>query len=166
MTSTATSFDQRAVLEERFRLETSWREGTLDGVPSWFGTLLTDLVLAIGEDEIRYFSVNFSPKNEHLSGSLVVIVFTGELVAYASLDPEPELEHRQFEVIVTARRSLRSFSIETAPDYVPDSDGMQISVIYPDFSRTLPLGKSDWPHRHTDLSSLLSCLRLDLTASK
>jgi hypothetical protein len=94
-----------------------------------------------------------------------VIVFTDGLVAYASLDPDPTIEARQFEVIVTARGALRSFWIETAPGFDPergDSDGMQISVVYPDFSRTLPLGKSDWPQRSSDTAALLECLRFDL----
>jgi hypothetical protein len=33
------------------------------------------------------------------------------------------------------------------------TDGVQISVTYPDFSRTVPLGKSDWPQRHSDTSA-------------
>lgn len=46
-------------------------------------------------------------------------------------------------MIVTARKSLRRFWIETTADFVPgtdNTDGLQISVIYPDFSRALPLG--------------------------
>jgi hypothetical protein len=156
---------RRAALEERFRSEVSWREATLDAVPDWFSVLLTDLVLAIGDEDIRYLSAKFVPPVAGESGSMAVIVFTDELVAYASLDPDPALIARQFEVIVTARKSLRSYSIETIPGYNPGpdaADGMQISVTYPDFSRTLPLGESDWPRRGSDTAALLQCLRFDV----
>jgi hypothetical protein len=164
MNTSNTGIDQRSRLEDRFRSETSWREATLDGVPAWFSELLTDLVLAIGEDDIRYFSVNMTPTTGTTTGSMAVIVFTDELVAYASLDPDPALEFRQFEVTVTARRSLRSFWLETQAGYdaATSADGMRISVMYPDFSRTLPLGPSEWPARNSDLVALLRCLRLDL----
>jgi hypothetical protein len=161
-----TLLERRAALEARFSSESSWRDGTADGVPDWFGSLLTDLVLAIGDDEIRYFSVKLTPKDDEGHGSMEVIAFTDELVAYASLDPDPALETRQFEVVVTARSALSSFWVETDPDWTPGSDGMRISVIYPDFSRTLPLGESTRPDRHKDLSALLANLRLDLVASK
>lgn len=159
------TIDQRAILEERFRSEVSWNNGTLEGVPEWIGTLLTDLVLAVGDDDICYFSSKYVPATNESAGSMAVIIFTDILVAYAALDLDPGAASPQFEVTVTARKELRSFSIETDPGIdasTGSADGMRISVVYPDFSRTLPLGLSKWPGRDTDTASLIRNLRFDL----
>ena len=158
-----TMSEQRAQLQKRFNAEKSWQSGTVAGIPDWFETLLSDLVIAIGEDDIRYFSASYEPN----TASMEVIVFTDELVAYATVDLDGGVTGRSFEVTVTARRALMRFSIETEPGFDPDSRstaGMLISVSYPDFSRTLPLGESEWPDRDSDTSALLRCLRLDVVA--
>ncbi len=165
MTVSDFATERRRILAHRMMSEVSWREGTASGLPDWFDVLLTDVVLAIGDEDIRYLSAKFIPTTDTAAGSMAIIVFTDELVAYASLDPDPALEARVFEVVVTARRQLRSFWIETLPGFDPAADatdGLQISVVYPDFSRSLPLGESDWPHRADDTKALLECLRLDL----
>ena len=156
---------RRSLLEERLRSEVSLRDVMTGEPPRWFTALLNDLVLAIGSADIRYLSANLSPGAGARAGLMAVVVFTDELVAYATLDPDPALGPAQFEVIVTARRSLTSFAIETTEtfDFADEnSDGMRISVSYPSFSRTLPLGESQWQHRGSDTRWLLRCLRDDL----
>ena len=152
--------ERRSAFEERFRAEVSWRDGTSDEVPPWFSSLITDLVVATGDDAIRYFSASYVPATDLHEGSMAVIVFTDDLVAYANLDLGGA---SQFEVMVTARRSLSSFSIDSEGSTGGDDlSTVRISVIYPQFSRTLPLGASDWSSREDETAELIRQLRFDL----
>ena len=156
--------EKRTALEERFRGERSWREGTANDVPSWYERLVTDLILATGDDEIRYFSAKYLPPRGENGASMAVVAFTDELVAYANLDNDPS-GNTPLEVIVTARRQLSSFSIESSDVGAEDPlAGVRIAVNYPEFSRVLPLGDSDWKTRSSETSDLISRLRRDLVA--
>ena len=69
------------------------------------------------------------------------------------------------EVMVTARRSLSSFSLESLPDDPGDSiSSVRITVHYPEFSRSLPLADSEWASRESETADLIACLRRDLVA--
>ncbi len=167
MTSTLEN-DQRETFEQRFRSELSWRDGTVDGVPAWYSQLLIDLILATGDEAIRYFSAKYVPPRGLMSGSVSVVAFTDEIVAYASFDGDPSAGAAPLEVIVTARRLLGSFSLESeAIDVTDVADALaavRITVNYPQFSRTLPLGASDWSDRVRETAELITCLRRDVVA--
>jgi hypothetical protein len=160
--------NQRERFETRFRSELSWRDGTSDGVPSWYSQLLTDLILATGDGEIRYFSVKYLPPRGPNHASVSVVAFTDDIVAYANFDGDPSLGATPLEVIVTARRVLSSFSLESLPTATGERDDglgdVRITVNYPQFSRTLPLGESDWIDRDSETADLISCLRRDVVA--
>lgn len=166
MTITDT-LEKRTALEERFQGERSWREGTALGVPSWYAQLVTDLILATGEDEIRYFSAKYLPARGGNRASMAVVAFTDDLVAYANLDNDPA-GNTPLEVIVTARRQLTSFSVESsdASELAANDPlaGVRIAVNYPEFSRVLPLGESDWKSRGSETADLIARLRRDLVA--
>lgn len=159
---------QREWFENRFRSELSWRDGTIDDVPAWYQQLLTDLILATGDEPIRYFSAKYVPPRGESAGSVAVVAFTDEIVAYANFDGDPTGWATPLEVIVTARRALRSFSLESVPlvDEPSDDslDAVRITVNYPQFSRTLPLGASDWSTRDSETAELITCLRRDVVA--
>ena len=158
--------DQREWFENRLTSELTWRDGTADGVPSWYSQLLTDLVLATGDDPIRYFSAKYvSPRGSN-PGSVAVVAFTDDIVAYANFDGDPNTGATGLEVFVTARRMLSSFGLEsdgldTAADPLAS---VRITINYPQFSRTLPLGASDWINRARETAELIACLRRDLVA--
>lgn len=156
--------EKRAALDERFRGELSWREGTAGEIPAWYSQLVTDLILATGEDEIRYFSAKYLPPRGDNGASMAVVAFTDELVAYANLDNDPS-GNTPLEVIVTARRQLSSFSLESS-DLTTDDPmaNVRIAVNYPEFSRVLPLGESDWKSRNSETADLIARLRRDLVA--
>lgn len=160
--------DQREWFENRFKSELSWREGTVNGVPGWYSQLLTDLILATGDEAIRYFSAKYVPPREFAAGSVSVVAFTDEIVAYANFDGDPGSGAIPLEVIVTARRMLSSFSLESGVPTEAGSGGgigsVRITVDYPQFSRTLPLGASDWSDRDSETADLITCLRRDLVA--
>lgn len=157
--------DQRAELERRFRAQVTWRRGTADGPPEWFSQLLTDLVLATGSDDIRYFSAKYVPAKSDAGSSMAVVAFTDDIVAYAVLDGEPTPGSFPLEVVVTARRALSMFSIESegAGDTAAMSD-VHITVTYPHFSRTLPLAETDWADADSETADLIAQLRRDLVA--
>lgn len=152
---------QRAVFEERFRSEITWREGVANAIPGWYEQLLTDLVLATGTETIKYFSAKFVPEREDHPGSMAVVAFTYDLVAYANLDDVTDELPTTLEVVVMARRSLTSFSLETFGDV---SDAVRVTVRYPGFSRSLPLAESDWKSRDSEISELITHLRRDVIA--
>ncbi len=160
--------DQREWFENRFQSEISWRDGTRDGVPAWHAQLLTDLILAIGDDEIRYFSAKYIPALGLLTGSLAVVAFTDKIVAYANFDGDPSMGAMPLEVMVTARRMLSSFSLESdglSTGSISDPYGaVRITVNYPHFSRSLPLGESDWGNRESETADLITYLRRDVVA--
>lgn len=160
--------DQRERFDTRFRSELSWRDGTSDGVPSWYSQLLTDLILATGQDEIRYFSVKYVPPRGQNHASVSVVAFTDEIVAYANFDGDPSTGATPLEVVVTARKALGSFGLESLPGAAGQTDDglgdVRITVNYPHFSRTLPLGESDWSDRDSETADLISCLRRDVVA--
>ncbi|MBC7591845.1 MAG: hypothetical protein H7226_12510 [Salinibacterium sp.] len=160
--------DQREWFENRFTSELSWRDGTVDGVPSWYSQLLTDLILATGDDAILYFSAKYVAPRGPNPGSVAVVAFTDDIVAYANFDGDPGTGATPLEVIVTARRMLSSFGLESD---ALDTDAaanplaaVRITVNYPQFSRTLPLGASDWTDRDSETADLIACLRRDLVA--
>lgn len=160
--------NQREWFDNRFRSELSWRDGTVGGVPAWYSQLLTDLVLATGDEAIRYFSARYVPSQGGNPGSVAVVAFTDELVAYANLAGDPNSEATPLEVTITARRALSSFSLES-PGFEDGSEAtsvadVRITVTYPQFSRTLPLGASDWADRESETVDLISCLRRDVVA--
>ena len=160
--------DQRKRFEIRFKSELSWRDGTVDGVPSWYSQLLTDLILATGEGEIRYFSAKYVAPRGESHASVSVVAFTDDIVAYANFDGDPGSGSTPLEVTVTARKALNSFGLESFADGAePAGDGLgdvRITVNYPQFSRTLPLGESDWSDRESETAELISCLRRDVVA--
>lgn len=153
---------QRLHIEERFRAQVSWREGTVDGAPAWYEQLLSDLVLATGEDRIRYFSAEYTPARDDVGVAMTVVAFTDDIVAYVVLDGEPDGPY-PLEVVVTARRALDSFSLETGASG-GSGDAVRITVNYPNFSRALPLGESDWADRESETAQLIRRLRQDLVA--
>ena len=156
--------DQRERFESRFRSERTWPEAALSGAAEWYSHLLTDLTLATGDEAIHYFSATFVPSGGPGSGSVAVVAFTDEVVAYANCDGDPGTT--VLEVIVTARRSLSSFSLESdgsAPELARLAS-VRITVNYPQFSRTLPLGASDWSDRESETADLIASLRRDLLA--
>ena len=160
--------DQRQWFEKRFMSEISWREGTSEEVPRWYSQLLTDLILATGDEAIRYFSAKYLPARGRNHESVSVVAFTDDIVAYANFDGNPSAGSTPLEVIVTARRVLSSFSLESAPDDEEHEDrgaaSVRITVNYPQFSRTLPLGASDWSDRDSETADLIACLRRDVVA--
>ncbi|WP_309616737.1 hypothetical protein [Salinibacterium sp.] len=160
--------NQRQWFENRFRSELSWRDGTVDGVPAWYSQLLTDLILATGDEAIRYFSAKYVPPRGPNPGSVAVVAFTDDIVAYANFAGDPSTGATPLEVTVTARRALSSFSLESeATDSEPTGDSLadvRITVNYPLFSRSLPLGASDWADREGETADLISCLRRDVVA--
>jgi hypothetical protein len=167
MVSMSSMSDQRERFDSRFRSELSWREGTVGGIPSWYSQLLTDLILATGHDDIRYFSAKYVPPRNQNHASVSVVAFTDEIVAYANFDGDPSTGATPLEVIVTARKALSSFGLESLPGdgTVDDTIGdVRITVNYPQFSRTLPLGESDWSDRDSETADLISCLRRDVVA--
>lgn len=169
--SSAIANDQRDRFEQRFQSEVSWRDGTADGVPEWYSQLLTDLILATGNESIRYFSAKYVPPRDSTMGSVSVVAFTDDIVAYANFDGNATVGASPLEVMVTARRLLSSFSLESeatmarAPAALADAMGaVRITVNYPQFSRTLPLGASDWSARDSETADLITCLRRDVVA--
>jgi hypothetical protein len=148
-----------ARLDERFRAETTWAAGTRSAEPDWYHRLLSALVLVIGDSEIRYLSVNYSLAGEDGSFSTDVVVLTDEIVAYATFEGQKGAEVTNASVTGLPRRSLTSFGVA-----VSDDGSLAISVSYPDFARSLPLGASDWPHRDSETTDLIDCLRQDLVA--
>jgi hypothetical protein len=175
---TSSMNERRARFDARFTSELSWRDGTVGGVPSWYSQLLTDLTLATGDEDIRYFSAKYVPPRRQGHASVSVVAFTDDIVAYANVDGDPSDGATPLEVIVTARRALISFSLESLPRVSvqgasgqPDSDqpdsglgDVRITVNYPQFSRTLPLGESDWSDRDAETAELISRLRRDVVA--
>ncbi len=160
--------EKRQRLQDRFSAELSWREGTTEGNPAWYSQLLTDLILATGDEPITYFSAKYVPSRTSDTGSVSVVAFTNEIVAYANFDGDSAAGASPLEVVVTARRSLSSFSLESsAAEVTQVSDALgtlRITVTYPQFSRTLPLGVSDWTGRDSETAELISCLRRDVAA--
>lgn len=152
---------QRARFEERFRGEVTWRTGVARAIPGWYEQLLTDLVLATGSEAIRYFSAKFVPERDDHPGSMAVVAFTDDLVTYANLDDVSDEASTTLEVVVMARRSLTSFSLETFGDV---TDAVRVTVRYPGFSRSLPLAESDWQHRDSEIAELITHLRRDVIA--
>ncbi len=152
---------QRAAFEERFQSEISWREGMAAAIPTWYSQLLTDLVLATGTESIKYFSAKYVPEREDHPGSMAVVAFTNELVAYANLDDVSAESDTTLEVVVMARRNLTSFSLETFGD---TTEAIRVTVRYPGFSRALPLGESDWKSRDSEIAELITHLRRDVIA--
>jgi len=156
---------QREQFEERFRGEVTWREGTAEAVPGWYEQLLTDLVLATGPEPIKYFSAKFVPTQEDAPGSMAVVAFTNDLVTYANLDGLSPDDATSLEVVVMARRSLSSFSLETlGEEPIGSTKDIRVTVQYPGFSRSLPLAESDWHKRDSEISELITHLRRDLVA--
>ena len=156
--------DQRERFESRFRSERSWPEAASNGAAEWYSRLLTDLTLATGDEAIHYFSAKFVPSGGPRSGSIAVVAFTEEVVVYANCDGDPGAT--VLEVSVTARRTLSSFSLESdglAPDRAALAS-VRITVNYPQFSRTLPLGASDWSDRESETADLIASLRRDVLA--
>lgn len=151
--------DPIAPLDERFRAETTWAAGTRSAEPVWYRRLLSALVLVIGDSEIRYLSVNYSLSGDDSLFSTDVIVLTDEIVAFASFGGEQGAEVTNVTVTGLPRRALSSFGVA-----VSDDGTLAISVSYPDFSRSLPLGASEWPHRESETTNLIECLRQDLVA--
>ncbi|MDJ0334412.1 hypothetical protein QMG83_04170 [Salinibacterium sp. G-O1] len=129
---------------------------------------MTDLILATGDEPITYFSAKYVPARDLGSGSVSVVAFTDEIVAYANFDSDPSAGSSPLEVVVTARRTLSSFSLESDMDefaQVTDALGtVRITVNYPQFSRTLPLGASDWSTRDSETADLIARLRRDVVA--
>lgn len=162
MTVSAELQKQREELENRFLNEVTWREGTVDLVPLWYDRLLSDLVLAAGPEPIRYFSAKYVPSADDAPGSMSVVAFTDALVAYADLDGLAEADMAGLEVSVVARRTLSGFSLETLGD--EEGASIRVTVRYPGFSRSLPLGASDWQDREGELAQLIAHLRRDLAA--
>lgn len=152
---------QRARFEDRFRSEVTWREGVAAAIPGWYEQLLTDLVLATGTETIKYFSAKYVPECDEHPGSLAVVAFTDELVAYANLDDVAEDTTTTLEVVVMARRSLTSFSLETVGNV---ADAVRVTVRYPGFSRSLPLAESEWESRDSEIAELITHLRRDVIA--
>ena len=160
--------DQRERFESRFTAERSWPDGTVDDVPPWYSQLLTELILATGDEPILYFSAKYAPPRGQASGSVSVVAFTDQIVAYANFDGDLSAGATPLEVIVTARRMLSSFGLESEATESERADGgvgsVRITVNYPQFSRTLPLGASDWSDRDSETTALISCLRRDVVA--
>lgn len=159
MNDEETDADPIALLDERFRAETTWAAGTRSAEPVWYRRLLSALVLVIGDSEIRYLSVNYSLSGDDSLFSTDVIVLTDEIIAYATIDGEQGAEITNVNVTGLPRRALTSFGVA-----VSDDGTLAISVSYPDFIRSLPLGASDWPHRESETTNLIECLRQDLVA--
>lgn len=153
--------DQRNRFEERFRSEVTWRDGIKDEIPGWYNQLLTDLVLATGTEPIKYFTAKYVPERDDQPGSLAVVAFTPELVAYANLDDLSADTNTTLEVVVIARRALTSFSLETMGE---SSDSLRVTVRYPGFSRSLPLAESDWADHDSEIAELITHLRRDIIA--
>ena len=168
MDFTATQ-DLIAALDERFLAETTWKASTRSGIPSWYGRLLTDLILVTGDEPIRYLSLNYVPLDEDAFDADLV-VFTDEIVAFARFRGDNTGAVTPFGVTACARKSLTSFGVESvasALDTGTDTEwpgAVTFTVQYPDFDRILPLAASEWPGRDTETASLVACLRRDLIA--
>ncbi|RFA18133.1 hypothetical protein [Subtercola boreus] len=146
-------------MDERFKAETTWSVAMSYDEPVWYRRLLSALVLVVGDSEIRYFSSTYAVTKGEDTSLVDVVVLTDEIIAYAAFSSDPQAPELQLNVVALARRSLTGFGVA-----VSDDEDLTISVSYPGFDKTLPLGSSDWPHRETETFNLIECLRQDLVS--
>ncbi|WP_448002563.1 hypothetical protein [Agromyces bauzanensis] len=156
-------------LNRRVNAHNGWNGVTHGRTPIWYGRMLASLVLAIGSDQVEYFTAG--SKSDEAGWHGEVVVFTKSAIVVARADSQLGTDDGEITTTVYSRGDILRFEVST-PESVFSSHAfsewpgaLDVAVFYPDgLTLRLPLERSSRDDHESELYALVSSLRADLSA--
>lgn len=164
--------EKRAIAKElNFRIEAhpDWTGSTSGRQPLWYGRMLTSLVIALGEESIKYLTAAYSAKDGNFTAAIVIFTPTTLIVVNAL--GQTNANSGEYSTVLSSRSELKRFTLaaETSvfnTEAFSDWPGaLSTTLTYADgFNLSLPLGRSHDSTHRAELDLLIKSLRDDLVA--